>query len=818
VKDFPLAKPEGGCSSYFHIILRLGLPCFVLGILLCSCSNTKFIAKNSSLLVGNDVELKGDVLVSDKETLKENLQSPDIILQQPNYKTARIARVGLYLYNHYDSSSRTNKWWSWAINHTWIKPPVLYDSVKMAGTLKNMVAYLANEGFFRASAKSIIITKKQKTSVTYQINTGKNFLIGKISYDIPDTTIRKLVQQSADQAFIQPNMPYTADLLVSERDRLTELIRNHGYYRFSNYFVVFELDTINRSSFETSVDPFANIVNIYNAGRARERPILDITVEIPPEGDSTVFHQYTLDSIFVYPDFTIEGNVHDTAYKQHDLKDISIRYRQELFKPKVISDKVTLKKGSLYSQQAYNSTINSLNSLGEWKFVSIEYDSVPGNPYAMNSYVLLVPAKKQGFGVDLESSTSADYVLGTGLDFTYQNKNVDKSANFLNLALKGGLEFNSDTARPFYIQAQDFSGNLSLNIPRFMVPWKITDSSRFAGAKTTVGVGANYLDRLGYFRMDNFLGSFGYAWKQSKYKTWIVKPFLLDYTRYSNFSDSFQLQLKYNPLLAKSFESAFTEGEEVSFIFNNQDLSHPKKYDYFRVTADESGLLLQGLDIALEGVTGGKTNFGKLTSLNYSQYIRVETEFKHYYNRPHSTLVSRIFAGIGIPVGQSSVLPYIEQYFAGGPNSMRAWRLRALGPGSFQDTIPLDQIFTDQTADMKLEGNLEFRFDIVNFFNVAMLRGALFTDVGNIWDINPDPARPGGLFTFSTFYQDLAVGAGAGLRLDFSYFLLRFDFATALKQPYVHKNDGWIFKTIKPLDGYWRKDNLVFNFAIGYPF
>ncbi len=785
-------------------------------LILDSCSNTKFIPKSRSLLVSSKVELKGDVLISDKEVLRENLQDPSIVIQQPNYKTARIARLGLYLYNHYDSTR--DRFWSWAINHTWLKPPVLFDSLKMVASEANMLSYMNNEGYFQATVTARTFTRKQKTRVIYHVNSGKEFIIGKIRYNIPDTNIRRIVTHAADSSYIQPNLPYTADLLSNERDRLTQVIRNQGYFRFSNYYILFELDTVNKSLFQTSIDPFANIVTLFHEAGGRERPVLDITVEIPPPGDSTGFHQYHVHDIYVYPDFPVDGDIHDTSLKQKDLPTMDIRYHQELFKPKVIVDNVSIKKGDLYSQQEYDNTINSLNSLGEWKFITLQYDSIPNNPYQMDAYALLVPAKRQAFGINPEASTSADYVLGTGLNFTYQNQNVARAANVLTLSLKGGLEFNSDTARPFYTQAQDYSGQVDINFPRFLVPWKVPNNSKFADARSTLGLGANYLDRLRYFRMANFTGSFGYEWKQSKYKTWIVKPFVLDYTRYSHLSDSFQLQLNANPLLAKSFESAFTEGENVSFIFNNQDLTNPVHYDYFRVTVDESGLLLQGLDMALQGATGGKTNFGKLTSLDYSQYIKLEMEFKHYYNRKHSSLVSRLFGGIGIPLGQSTVLPYIKQYFAGGPNSMRAWRLRALGPGSYRDTSIIDNIFTDQTGDMKLEGNLEYRFDIVNLFDVAMLRGALFTDVGNIWNIHADPAKPGALFRISDFYQEIAVGAGAGLRLDFTYFLLRFDFATALKQPYITRDHGWILKTIKPMDGYWRRDNLIFNFAIGYPF
>ncbi|MHB1921640.1 MAG: translocation and assembly module lipoprotein TamL, partial [Chitinophagaceae bacterium] len=502
----------------------------------------------------------------------------------------------------------------------------------------------------------------------------------------------------------------------------------------------------------------------------------------------------------------------------------TINYHMMLFKPQVLRHAIFFQEGDLYSLKDYSNTINALNVLGVWKFVTIQLDTVPGTPTLLDAHIELVPAKVQSMGVNLEVTTSTDYVVGSGLNLTYQDKNVHRAANVLTLSLKTGLEFSSsDSTQNFFLQAQNFSGQVNMLFPRFIVPWKIKKVSLFSNAKTILDLSVNYTNRLKYFNLTGINGSFGYAWKESDYKTWILKPIFLEYNRFFNISNSFQQQLNANLFLKNSFLPYFSEGEDISFIYNNQDIIHQKRYDYFRISLEESGFLLNNLNGAVRAISGNKTDFKKLTSLDYSRYIKTDGEFKHYFNRVHSTLVSRIYAGIGIPVGGSGVLPYIKQFYAGGPNSMRAWRLRALGPGSYLDTSRQSSgiNFLDQTGEMKLEANLEFRFDMLKLFGGSMmLRGALFTDAGNIWNIHSDAGKPGSTFSLPSLYPDLAIGSGFGLRLDFSYFLIRLDVATPIKQPYTvpgYGKNGWV-QQVHFLDGYWRKNNLVYNFAVGYPF
>lgn len=247
-----------------------------------------------------------------------------------------------------------------------------------------------------------------------------------------------------------------------------------------------------------------------------------------------------------------------------------------------------------------------------------------------------------------------------------------------------------------------------------------------------------------FFSWTSLRGAFGYTWNVGKRKQWIFHPFSLNFNHISSVSPSFKEQLDTNPFLKNSFSSVFIEGEDLAFIYTDQKSGFRPNVNYLRWDFEESGLLLNGVNGLIKSFSGNKSNFRKLTSVDYSQFMKISGEYKHYYNRRHAALVSRAFAGIGFPYGNSEVLPYIKQFTAGGPNSLRAWRLRGLGPGTYVDPNRNDRtIFPDQTGEMKLEANLEYRFDIITLFQGFMgLKGAAFVDAGNIWNVRSENENP----------------------------------------------------------------------------
>lgn len=792
----------------------------ICAMLLSACSNTKYLASNQVLLVSNKVNLKGSLSTREREDLKNNLTSPSILQQKPNRKFLNF-RIPLYLYNQKYKEKKTSWFWKWLLTEKNIEAPVIYDSTKTQQSADNMRNYLDNQGYFYASVDYDQKIKRRKASITYNVNTGKNFIIDSIAYDIPDTAIRSIVMASSKESLLKPGTAFKVETVSEEQDRIALAIKNAGYYRFSNNDIKFVVDTIHSSLFQNLFNPFENIENIYDISRSQHTPTLHLTIQISSPPDSTSYQPYTLRHIYIYPDYSFSGKPDDSTLHEEKLRNnITVRYHDRIIKNRPLLRALYFRQGDLYSQNNYNYTIGKLNEMGVWRFVTVEMDTIPGNPGLLDSYIFLIPGKKQEIGADLEATNSSDYIIGGALNLSYQNKNLNRAANLLTANLKAGVEWNSDKNQSFFIQAREFSGQVNLSYPHFLTPWKMRHVGMFSNARTNVGVGFDYLDRLRFFTLSSFNGSFGYNWNETDRKKWIINPFSFAYNRLFHVSDSFQTQLDENPFLKNSLESTFIGGMGGSFIFNTQSSAQQQSFNYVRVNVEESGLMLEGIDAALSGLSGGRTDFAHLTSIGFSQYVKADAEYKHYFNFGHSTLVGHAYGGIGIPYGGSNVLPYIKQFTAGGPNSMRAWRLRTLGPGSYLDpNINNSNVFIDQTGEMKLEGNIEYRFDIFKMFGgFMMLKGAAFVDAGNIWNLHKNPYKPGAEFQLNRFYQDIAVGSGLGLRLDFSYAVLRLDFATPLKVPFQPEHYGWIANTIRPFDKQWRRDNLIFNFAVGYPF
>ncbi|MFY0253754.1 BamA/TamA family outer membrane protein [Chitinophaga sp. 30R24] len=786
---------------------------------LAGCSNTKYLRKDQTLYVSSKVDVKGDILSSEKQDLRSSLSSKSLMTQQPNKKLLN-SRIKVWLYNQKYNEKKSNWFWNLVLAKRNLEEPVVYDSTKSKESVDRMTSYLHNQGFFYATVDYTSNTRRRKTSVTYRVNTGRNFVIDKITYDVPDTAILRIVQANEKLSLIKKGMPYKSATLGSERERLTRLIRDSGYYKFSRDAIEYSVDTLNKALFRNTLNPFEGFVNIFNENKGREKLTMDVEVRIKnPEDSTPAWRKYYIGNIFAYPDFSLNANPNDSTLKEDEHKFITIRYHQEILKPKILSKSILLKPGETYSQQQYTNTVNKLYDLGIWQFITLQYKEPKTNTDTLDAYLFLTPRRKQELGLTFEVSNSSDYILGSGLTLNYRHINLNNTATQLGTSLSTGIEL----VRPesgWELQSIQFGGDVSLTWPRFALPFHIKQNSR-SNVKTRLTLGANYLSRIDKFDVTSINMSYGYDWNQTAYKRWVVRPFTLNYigvTLNPGFRDSV---VNINPYLKRSFEPALIGGENVSYIYNNQDLVHQRHYTSFRVNVEESGLWLSGINSLVNNVSGRKADLETLTRVNISNFVKIEADYRHYWQLGlHSGLATRAYAGIGIPYSYSQVLPYVRQFTSGGPNSIRAWRLRTLGPGSYKDSSATAQAFPDQTGDMKLEGNVEYRFDLLKMFGGSVnLKGATFVDMGNIWVIRKDSTRPGSEFRFKQLYHDLAIGTGAGLRLDFSYFLIRLDWGIPLKVPYFTGNkNGWYLSQWDLKSSSWRRENIIWNIAIGYPF
>ncbi|WP_260607537.1 translocation and assembly module lipoprotein TamL [Chitinophaga polysaccharea] len=787
---------------------------------LAACSNTKYLRKDQSLYTSAKVDVNGEILNSEKQDLRSSLSSKSLMTQQPNKKLLN-SRIKVWLYNQKYNEKKSNWFWNLVLAKRNLEEPVVYDSTQSKESVERMTSYLHNQGFFYASVNYEEKTSRHKTSVTYSVNTGKNFVIDKITYNVPDSAILHIVKANEGLSLIKKGIVFKSATLGSERERLTRLIKDAGYYKFNRDAIEFSVDTLNKALFRNTLNPFEGFVNIFNENKRRDKLTMDVEVRIKnPEDSADTWEKYHIGKIYAYPDFSLNGNPNDSTLKQDERKYITIRAHQEMLKPKILSRSILLRPGETYSIQQYTNTVNKLYDIGVWQFVTLQYKEPKDSLNTLDAYVFLTPRRKQELGLSFELSNSSDYTLGSGVTLNYRHINLNKTATQLGMALSTGIELVRPQESGWVLQSKQFGGEVSLTWPRFALPFNFKQSNR-SNVKTRLTLGANYLSRIEKFDVTSLNLSYGYDWNETIYKRWIVRPFTLNYVGVSldpTFRDSV---VNTNPYLKRSFEPALIGGESVSFIFSNQDLLHQRHYSYFRVNVEESGLWLSGINSLMNRISGKKTNLETLTSVNISNFVKIEADYRHFWKLGlHSGLATRAYAGVGIPYSYSQVLPYVRQFTSGGPNSIRAWRLRTLGPGSYKDSSATAQAFPDQTGDMKLEGNIEYRFDLLRMFGGTVnLKGATFLDMGNIWMIRKDSTRPGSEFRFDQLYHDLAMGTGAGLRLDFSFFLIRLDWGIPLKVPYFTGNkNGWYVSEWDLKDSRWRRENIIWNIAIGYPF
>lgn len=806
------------CSSS-RLLLTKKLLLLAVILTLAACSNTKYLQNGQTLYTSSKVEVKGDILNSEKQDLRSSLSSKSLMTQQPNSKLLN-SRIKVWLYNQKYNEKKSNWFWNLVLAKRNLEEPVIYDSTKTRESVERMSSYLHNQGFFYATVNYEARTKHRKTSVSYNVNTGRNFVIDKITYNIPDTAILHIVKANEKLSLIQKGVAFKSATLGSERERLTRLIKDAGYYKFNRDAIEYSVDTLNKALFRNSLNPFEGFVNIFNENKGREKLTMDVEIRIKnPEDSSANWQLYHIGKIYAYPDYSLNGNLNDSTLQEDERKYITIRSHQEMLKPKILSRSILLRPGEKYSLQQYNNTVNKLYDIGIWQFVTLQYKEPKDSANALDAYLFLTPRRKQELGLGFELSNSSDYTLGSGITLNYRHINLNKTATQLGMSLNTGIELVRQESG-WELQSKQFGGEVSLTWPRFALPFHIKQSNR-SNVKTRLTLGANYLSRVDKFDVVSLNASYGYDWNESLYKRWIIRPITLNYVGVSlapGFRDSV---VNTNPYLKRSFEPALIGGENVSYIYSNQDLLHQQHYSYFRVNVEESGLWLSGVNSLVNSASGKKTSLETLTDVNISNFVKIEADYRHYWKLGlHSGLATRAYAGVGIPYSYSQVLPYVRQFTSGGPNSIRAWRLRTLGPGSYKDSSATAQAFPDQTGDMKLEGNVEYRFDLLRMFGGSVnLKGATFLDMGNIWMIRKDSSRPGSAFQFNQLYHDLAMGTGAGLRLDFSFFLIRLDWGIPLKVPYFTGNkNGWYISEWDLKDSRWRRENIIWNIAIGYPF
>lgn len=753
--------------------------------LVASCSGTRHLPPGEKLFTGAEVELESTDKITKKKKRFIKTTSETTLRPSPN-KTFLKMRPKLWRYMK-AGEKPTGKFKKWLKKNG--EPPVLMSTVKPAVTSTIIDAKLFNIGIFKSFTEYKIVEKKHTAKIIYISHIYEPYKVKSIVYSISDDSLSHIILQEKENSLIKDGEDYNLDKLKNERVRLDALLKNNGYFYFNPDYLLFKADT----------------------SQANHTVTFKLTLkDSVPKNALTV---YRINNVFIDQDYSLNENAieksKDTLRFQNIFflgKEIEMKIR-----PKVILRSVYLRKQEIYSRKNHNITLNRLMSMGNFKFVRVKFsDSDTSAPGYLDVTILMTPMPKHTFRSELDLVSKSNNYLGPRLNLSYLNRNTFNGAELLNINLAGSYEAQfSGQNKNLY--SYSLSPQVELYFPRFLVPFKIRTNSMYI-PKTRISLSYTYLKRVNYFDMRTFQFTYGFKWKENIRKEHQLNPISVSYTSIVNKSASFAELLASNPFLKKSYEEQFIAGGSYSFIYNEQVEPEKKIQYFFHLSTEVAGNSFSLIN-SIEGKGVSSDNPSKVLGSIYSQFAKISVDGRSYYNfENRNKIAMRVFAGVGKPYGNSSILPYTKQFFSGGPNSIRAFHINSVGPGTHQQNADLNG-FLQLGGDVKLEANAEFRFNIVRFF-----KGALFADAGNIWLLKSNPANSAKPFSSLRFYNEFAVGAGIGLRIDLSFFILRFDLATPLRKPWLEENQRWVADQINFGNPSWRSDNLILNVAIGYPF
>lgn len=681
-------------------------------------------------------------------------------------------------------------------------PPAL-DTANISRSNSFMIALLNSLGYYspviRDTFKIDTLKDQYRAIINFKVFPGKNLKLDSVGYDLQTPELQALALQNQKNSFLKKGKPFSKQLVSSELERLITLFRNNGYYKFSIKDIYAERDTVLSALIDPTLDPFQQAQLLEELKKKRENPTINIVIKQRPPQDSSELQKYYIDSITVFSDLPI---LEDTATVKNDTtvqNKVTIISRTDKFKPFIISRNLDLHSGNMYKLDDYNKTLNRFgNQLGAWQRATIDFEESQTSDSLLNATMRLYPALKQNLSADLEASYNTNDILtatnlfGVGANVSLRNRNTFKRSILSTTSVRGGVELGAD-----FIQTTQANLSHSISFPQTIPPrvFKSYDNRR-----TILNFNGGYTDRRDFFTLKSLEASIG--WEGSKKKhSLIFRPVNIEYT-ILNPTDSLNSLLATVPSLKLAFRTGLIIGPQFIYSYTNQYARHAdvKHTDILRVTADESGSLL---------------GIGYLNSLNQGNlfhFIKGDIEYRHHIDYRKTEIAIRSYVGYGLAYGNGKgtqqTLPFYKAFFSGGPNSMRGWQVRQLGLGSshFYDTSSIDKF-----GDIKIESNIEYRFPLGTLYGIK-LRSALYIDAGNIWNRNiANDTLKGSDFAFDRFYKEFAVDAGTGLRLDFDYFVIRFDWAYIIRDPrrldYPNK---WFYDM--------QLKNGQFQLGIGYPF
>ncbi len=701
------------------------------------------------------------------------------------------------------------------------EPPVVLDSSLIYKSQKQLETYLIKKGYFDNEVNFEVKfpkyrKKKNKATVIYNIEPRTPYYINCINYEIEDPQIASLWAAIRQVSKTRIGQRFDITQLDQDRDRITQYLNNRGYYFFTKDYISFDVDSALN----------AHMVDIY----LKLRPY-----SLSSEKDSTTIvghKKYFIGAINIHTNYQALDNNY-APKNQLKYGDFTVYYDSILYiKPKLLSHLLEIKSGETYQKNKIEITYKRLSALGIFDGVNIQFTpTIKNNRNILDCEIRLTPAKKQAITVET-TGTHRDGSLGLLINTSYRHKNLFGGAEAAQYGIKFGAEAqktiissaNSPEAiEKFKFNTFEIGPEISFNLHN-LFPYPLTWTKKSNEPKTKITAAFNFQKRPDYKRtLTQFKYAGNFIENKAKGSSIYYDLFNISLIRI-NKSEEFTELLNNlnNQFLSASYNNHFISSAKISWIINSQKTNYQLKYHYFKIANEFSGFVFRGIHNAT-GAQKNENGSYEIFNIAYSNYIKPEIDYRRF-RQPNSsnTLAGRVYAGVGFPFANLKTLPFEKSFFAGGSNSIRAWQVRTLGPGSYRDT--LNFISYTKIGEMKLETNLEYRFKMTDLFE-----GALFLDAGNIWLLKKDINRPGAEFNPSRIWHDLAIGSGLGLRLDFDYFLIRFDLGFQIKDPLKVEGEQWAWQPKDEYRSYLEHyfpefvprsnfPSFNFNLGIGYPF
>lgn len=771
-------------------------------MLLSSCNPARRVPDGQYLLDRNRIEIE------DAEIKRSELTN--YFRQRPNRRILGLFRFHLGV-NQMAGTGRDNRLRSW-MRYTIGEPPVIYDAGMTNATRRQFELYLHSKGYFNADVEFEEQFRRKRARITYSITGNQPYTINKISYTISDAHVKGFVLSDTIDAFIQRGQRYDADNLQNERNRITRNLRNSGFFRFSRDFVFFQVDS-NLNNHQVNIDiiindPANQPMHPPNDSLKHERHKRFIInqVKILPEYDPLLASMPKADTTFY--------KVTDRR-REREFEYLFIHSEPLRINPDIIVNHLMLRPGNFFSIRDVEQSYQFLSDLRNFRSINLRFaentdlGDIPATSDTigyLNATVQLTRSPANAFTIEAEGLNTAGN-LGVAGNLLFQNRNIFRGAEIFNLRLKGALEVSGESVSEEVFQRLPFNTlelgvEAGIDFPKLLVPLPIERLSRNSRPKSSIVTGINFRQRPDYTRY-LFNVNYGFEWNETSQKRHFIYPIEISSVRVYNDSILRASIPDENPFILSRFRDHLVPGLKYTYVYNTQVIGVPVDFSYLRANFESAGNLMRWVADGLD-LTQDENGAYRIFNIPFSQFVKADADYRFYrVFDDGQSLVFRVMGGVGVPYGNVDVLPFIKSYYGGGSNGLRAWRIYSLGPGGYQGQ---GERRFDRYGDIKLEANVEYRFRLYGFWN-----GAFFIDAGNVWFVRKNDRFPGGEFRFSQLGNDIAIGGGFGLRLDFSFFIFRMDAAVPIKDPSFPFQDQWI-------SGWPPLRNFNFNLGIGYPF